>query len=58
MENFVSYVGYDEVIICTSKTETQTIKDYFGPDNRNRDDYYRTVSKDVAVSFSSRIHEN
>ena len=58
MENFVSYVGYDEVIICTSMTESQAKKQFFAPGGRDINDYNREVSKDVAVSFSSRIHEN
>jgi len=54
---FIIYSNYEEAIICTPKTESQTIKEHFNDPRMGRDirDYSRTTSDDIAVTCTSNL---
>ena len=52
---FVIYRSRDEAIITTLEQEHLTLKQFFGPNNRNVDEYDRGESKDCAVEVTASL---
>jgi len=54
MPQLVAYSNCDEVLITTVEEEHQLLKDYFGENNRNVEDYDREVSESGVVEVNAR----
>ena len=54
---FIIYEGSDEILICSLKEEPRLIKEYFpNKEDRDIDNYERTVHKKSIVEITSRLH--
>ena len=52
---FVTFTTRDEVIVTTLTQESLMLKEYFGPGNRDIEDYDREESPDCAVQVQARV---
>ena len=53
----IVYSSHDEILIGTTETEAQLIKEYFEEGGRSLDDYDRDVAEEstVAIEIKSRL---